>query len=333
MATLSSRDRRARIEIELEHVQPAARLGVDGGVVDAAAPAAAEPLEQNVLADREARDEVALLMHHADAGGDRIARPGEADRRSVQPQLAFVRPMDAGDDLDQRRFARAVLAEQRVDGAAAHRRSRRPAAPVRRETPCERRGPRARSRHVTRALAARWKLHFAQPVDADRPQDQQAEHHLDEERIDAEDHQRLRDDRDDDDAEERAEDADMAAGERGAADHRRGERQDQPIVADRGLAELQPRDQHHAGERGEEAGQAVRPKDRARDRDARKFGRVRIAADGEDVAPDLLAIEQTPHADDDQRGGQREPGNRARRSWRCRTPSRWRGCRRTAARA
>ena len=77
----------------------------------------------------------------------------------------------------------------------------------------------------------------------------------------------------------------------------------------------------------------VRPKDRARDRNAGQFGRARIAADGEYVAPDPLAIEQAPHR-------QRRPARRAararesgRRSWRCRTPSRSRGCRRTAARA
>ena len=60
-------------------------------------------------------------MDDADAGGDRLARAVEADRRAVEPQLALVRTIDAGDDLDQRRFAGAVLAEQRVDRAAAHR--------------------------------------------------------------------------------------------------------------------------------------------------------------------------------------------------------------------
>ena len=44
----------------------------------------------------------------------------------------------------------------------------------------------------------------------------------------------------------------------GAADHRSGEGKDQPVVADRGLAELQARDQHDPGERGEKAGNRVR---------------------------------------------------------------------------
>ena len=135
------------------------------------------------------------------------------------------------------------------------------------------------------------------------------EHDLHEIGIDVKDHQRLRDDRDDDDAEERAEDADMPAAERSAADDGRGEGEDQPVVADRGLTELQARDQHDPGERGEKAGNRMRPDRRARNRNAGEFGRVRVAADGENVAPDLLAIKQIPHAGDDQRSGQREPRN------------------------
>ena len=38
----------------------------------------------------------------------------------------------------------------------------------------------------------RLKADFAQAVDADRPEDQHAEHHLDQEWIDVEQHQRLR---------------------------------------------------------------------------------------------------------------------------------------------
>ena len=109
------RDRRARVEIELENLQPAARLGMDGVVIDRAQEAAAEAFEQYVFAHGEARNEIALLMDDADAGSDRITRTLEADRRAVEPQLAVVRMIDASDNLDQRRFARAVFAEQRVD--------------------------------------------------------------------------------------------------------------------------------------------------------------------------------------------------------------------------
>jgi hypothetical protein len=39
----------------------------------------------------------------------------ELDRLSPQPDLSFVRPVQAGEDVGQRRLARAVLAQQRVD--------------------------------------------------------------------------------------------------------------------------------------------------------------------------------------------------------------------------
>ena len=65
--------------------------------------------------------EVALLMDDADAGGDRLARAREMDRLAVEAQGSRVRPVDAGDDLDQRRLAGAVLAEKRVDRAGATR--------------------------------------------------------------------------------------------------------------------------------------------------------------------------------------------------------------------
>src|SRR5581483_7623607 len=42
------------------------------------------------------------------------ARGGEPDPRAAQPDLALVRPVEAGEDVHQRRLARAVLAEQRV---------------------------------------------------------------------------------------------------------------------------------------------------------------------------------------------------------------------------
>src|SRR6202035_4814248 len=95
--------------------------GVDGVVIDRAHESAAQAFEQYVFAHGEARNEIALLMDDADPGGDRITRTLEADGRAVQPQLAFVGTIDAGNNLDQRRFAGAVFAEQRVDRAAAHR--------------------------------------------------------------------------------------------------------------------------------------------------------------------------------------------------------------------
>jgi hypothetical protein len=43
----------------------------------------------------------------------------ELDRVAPEPDLALVRPVEAGEDVGQRRLAGAVLAEQRVDLAGS----------------------------------------------------------------------------------------------------------------------------------------------------------------------------------------------------------------------
>ncbi len=55
-----------------------------------------------------------VLVHHADPGVERVARRGERDRLAVEEDLALVRPVEAGEDVRERRLAGAVLAEQRV---------------------------------------------------------------------------------------------------------------------------------------------------------------------------------------------------------------------------
>ena len=52
-----------------------------------------------------------MLEHHADAGVDRGARIGEADRFAGKPQFAAIGLLDAEQDLHQRRLAGAVLAD------------------------------------------------------------------------------------------------------------------------------------------------------------------------------------------------------------------------------
>jgi hypothetical protein len=61
-----------------------------------------------------------VLVHHADAGGDRVARVGEADRSAVDLDGPLVRPLHAVQDLHQRRLAGAVLPHDRVHLAGAH---------------------------------------------------------------------------------------------------------------------------------------------------------------------------------------------------------------------
>ncbi len=53
-------------------------------------------------------------MHDADAVRERVARPRERDRLAVEAQLTAVRAEGAREDLEQRRLAGAVLADERV---------------------------------------------------------------------------------------------------------------------------------------------------------------------------------------------------------------------------
>src|SRR5262249_28785424 len=67
----------------------------------------------------EARHEVELLEDGGDARGLRGARVGEAHGRAVDPHFAGVRFDDPGKNVHQGRLAGAILAEQRMDFAAA----------------------------------------------------------------------------------------------------------------------------------------------------------------------------------------------------------------------
>jgi hypothetical protein len=56
-----------------------------------------------------------VLVHHRDARVDRIARRVKLDGRAEQRDLALVRPVEAREDVRERRLAGAVLAQQCVD--------------------------------------------------------------------------------------------------------------------------------------------------------------------------------------------------------------------------
>src|SRR5205823_254200 len=73
------------------------------------------PAEVDVLGDGESADQFEVLMDHADAGRDRVARRGEVDGIAVDDDLAGIGTVDAGEDVHQRRLAGAVLTEERVD--------------------------------------------------------------------------------------------------------------------------------------------------------------------------------------------------------------------------
>ncbi|GAB2925986.1 hypothetical protein GCM10027280_11590 [Micromonospora polyrhachis] len=60
-------------------------------------------------------------MHHADPGGDGVARPLDPSGLAVDQDLALVGLEQAVQDVHQRGLPRAVLAEQRVDLSGLHR--------------------------------------------------------------------------------------------------------------------------------------------------------------------------------------------------------------------
>ena len=65
--------------------------------------------------DGKVRDQVELLVDNADAGGFDGCRVAEGQRATVEGRAAAVGLINAGEDLDQRRFTGAVLANQAMN--------------------------------------------------------------------------------------------------------------------------------------------------------------------------------------------------------------------------
>ena len=76
--------------------------------------------EERVLGDAEVVDEVELLVDGGDAGLHGGLRVGEVDHVAEPLDLALVGPVRAGEHLDERGLAGAVLAEEAVHLAGAH---------------------------------------------------------------------------------------------------------------------------------------------------------------------------------------------------------------------
>ena len=92
-------------------------LGVHRRPVDAATGAERLAAHEDVLGDRQVGEERRLLVDDRDARGLGLRGRAEVDRLAVEQQLAAVAAVHAGDDLDQRRLAGAVLADEGVDRA------------------------------------------------------------------------------------------------------------------------------------------------------------------------------------------------------------------------
>src|SRR3546814_15506524 len=78
-------------------------------------------LVRSVLHHRHGVHQHEVLMHHADAGGDGVARRADRHRPPVDEDLAAVGLVEAVEDAHQRRLAGAVLADDAVDGSGLPR--------------------------------------------------------------------------------------------------------------------------------------------------------------------------------------------------------------------
>ena len=137
---------------ETVRVEPDAELVEDGGRLAAHPPAvdAAEALErlradEDVLGDAQVGEERRLLEDDRDPRRLRLLGVVEDRLLAVEHEPARVGPVDAGEDLDERRLARAVLADEPVHLAARRARCHRPRARGRRRSSSGRARERARA--------------------------------------------------------------------------------------------------------------------------------------------------------------------------------------------
>ena len=75
--------------------------------------------EEDVLGDGELGEEQELLVDGGDAAAGGLARGDGGELLVAEADAAAVGGVGAGDDLDERRLAGAVFAEERVDLAGA----------------------------------------------------------------------------------------------------------------------------------------------------------------------------------------------------------------------
>ena len=106
-----------RTGIEVGAAEPAQELGGTPPLLAAVdeAEAARRVRQADIVRDAQVGDQGQLLEDRDDARPVGGARPGKADDLPGQPDVAFVGLDHAGDDLDQRRLAGAVLAQDRMN--------------------------------------------------------------------------------------------------------------------------------------------------------------------------------------------------------------------------
>ncbi len=85
--------------------------------VEGAEPRVRLAADEHVLRDRQVGEQRGLLVDDGDAGSLSVAGAVEVDALAVEQELAAVAAVQPADDLDERRLAGAVLADEGVDGA------------------------------------------------------------------------------------------------------------------------------------------------------------------------------------------------------------------------
>jgi hypothetical protein len=106
--------RPVRVQVHAELLEQLHAPAAQRRPVDPAQRAQRLAADEDVLRDREVREQRRLLVDHRDPGGARVGRPGQRQRLACQRERPGVRCMHPGQDLDERGLPRAVLADQPV---------------------------------------------------------------------------------------------------------------------------------------------------------------------------------------------------------------------------
>ena len=122
---LTARERRDRLADRAdrrhrERLQRLARLRLHRRLLQPLEPVVLLAPEVHVLHDVEVVAEREILVDDLDPELRRVLRAVDRDRLAVEEDLAVVHRVDAGDALDQRRLAGAVVADERHHLASAH---------------------------------------------------------------------------------------------------------------------------------------------------------------------------------------------------------------------
>jgi hypothetical protein len=109
------------IDLHAEPGEEPRGVGVHRPPVDLVQPGQRLVAHRDVLGHRQIGEQRRLLVDHRDAGRLGVGRSVELDVRAAHPQRAGVRAVHAGQHLDDRRLAGAVLTDQRMRLAGVER--------------------------------------------------------------------------------------------------------------------------------------------------------------------------------------------------------------------